>query len=167
MTGVICGTVLVYFQSDNVSMRAEKTDRLKPEMQSRRTWRATCGQSSSGGSPVAPRQEARIHEWRSPLIRGDSADQRPLQIAPPADRASCRSRLLQIAPPADRASCRGATGLPSQNRLPRCVSLVDHQLTTAPAMCRQARVVRLEQNPPSDETRFVDDAGRIKKTARN
>gem|GEM_PF-7026964 len=42
MTGVICGTVLVYFQSDNVSMRAEKTDRLKPEMQSRRTWRAMC-----------------------------------------------------------------------------------------------------------------------------
>ncbi len=40
-------------------------------------------QSLIGGSPVAPRQEARTHEWRFPLIRGDSSDQRPLLIALP------------------------------------------------------------------------------------
>ena len=27
-----------------------------------------------GGSPVAPRLEARAHEWRLPFIRGDSTD---------------------------------------------------------------------------------------------
>ena len=43
----------------------------------------TAGQSPLGGSPVAPRQEARMCEWRLPWIQSDSTDRGFPRIALP------------------------------------------------------------------------------------
>ena len=48
-----------------------------------------------GGSPVAPRQEARSREWRLSFITGDSTDRCPLLIAPPV--AERQGYLFRIA----------------------------------------------------------------------
>ena len=58
-----------------------------------------------GGSPVAPRQEARTRESRLPLIRGDSTDWDLLWIAP---------------------SVAEGQGYLSQKHLPHKVSLTDN-----------------------------------------